>query len=262
MNLPLVCTARVPRIGPNSPAKTILITGAAGVVGSIAANCLQKDFRLIALDLQVPSEPKLYEEIHVGNLSDPEFVRSAAAEADYILHLSGGVSEGWQGLLDSEICGTRNVLDAALGQRTRRVILASSNHIVGWHELDQIGGRNDLKYEWTEAIRPDGLYGASKAFVEALGRFAAEYAGLPVSVLRIGTMRLEDSPTVLGNEPSFEYLGNPDDVVARMNRTWLYHDDFEKILREELGAEETFRARFAVSGENSPWTTQVVSWSR
>jgi uronate dehydrogenase len=260
--LPLVCTTRVLRARPDSPAKAILITGAAGVVGSIAANRLQKDFRLIALDQVAPSDSELYEEIHVGNLNDPRFVQSAAAHADYILHVAGGVSNGWQGLLDSEICGTRNVLNAALGQRTRRVILASSNHIVGWHELDRISDRSDRKYEWTETIRPDGVYGASKAFVEALGRAAAEYAGLPVSVLRIGTMRLDDSPALLGNDPSFAYLGNPDDVVARMKRTWLYHDDFESILREELGAEETFRTRFAVSGEDSPWTTEVLSWSR
>lgn len=262
MELPLVCTAQEFLVRPDNTAKTILITGAAGVVGSIAADSLRKDFRLIALDLKMPSRPELYHEIHTGNLNDPDLVMAAASEADYILHLSGGVSSGWPGLLDSEISGTRNVLNAALAQQTRRVIMASSNHVTGWHELDQIAGRTDRKYEWTDPIRPDGLYGASKAFVEALGRSAAEYAGLPVSVLRIGTMRLEDSPNQLRNDPSFKFVGTPDDVVARMNRTWLYHEDFDKILREELRADETFRLRFAVSGEESPWTTEVLSWSR
>lgn len=262
VELPLVCTARENRVEPDGAKGTVLITGAAGTVGSVAARSLGQDYRLVSLDLRIPGESDLYHETYVGNLNDRELVMAAVSGADYVLHLAGGVASGWGGLLDAEIEGTRNVLDAAMTHQASRVVLASSNHIAGWHELDQLKSGSTASYDLRAPIRPDGLYGASKAFVEALGRSAAEYAGLPVSVLRIGTMRLHDSPARLAGDVSFSYLGDHQEVEERMRRTWLYHRDFKRILLEEFGARETFRLRFAVSGEDSPWTTDVQSWSR
>jgi len=43
-------------------------------------------------------------------------------------------------------------------------------------------------------LRPSGLYGASKAWGEALGRHYADAHGLSVIVLRIGRVREEDRP--------------------------------------------------------------------
>jgi nucleoside-diphosphate-sugar epimerase len=223
---------------------------------------LRDRFRLVALDVKQPEDPTAFDEVIIGSVADRDTVMAAAAGADYILHLAGGVARGWDGLAEVELSGTRNVVDAAMSAACARLILASSNHVAGWHELDLLTGAATGSTGPADPQRPDGLYAASKAFVEALGRSAAEYAGLPVSILRIGTMRRTDDPRALAADPAFAYVGDPVAVAARMERTWLYHEDFRRVVLEELAAPETFRLRYAVSGTDSPWSTDVLSWSR
>jgi uronate dehydrogenase len=45
----------------------------------------------------------------------------------------------------------------------------------------------------SESIRPDSLYGVTKAFGEALGRFMSDRYGISVICLRIGWVMLEPS---------------------------------------------------------------------
>lgn len=259
--LPIVCTDRLVPKESSGALETLLITGAAGTIGTVAAETLRDRFRLVSLDIEKPKDTSAFDNVIIGNVSDRSVVLDAVAETDYILHLAGGVSRGWDGLMEVEMTGTRNVVDAAITTGCARLILASSNHISGWSELDLLSGISVTTADPRDPIRPDGIYAASKAFVEALGRGAAEYSGLPVSVLRIGTMRHIDDPGNLANDPSFSYIGTPEMIVARMQRTWLYHEDFRQIVLEELEATETFRLRYAVSGIESPWSTDVFSWA-
>jgi uronate dehydrogenase len=99
-----------------------------------------------------------------------------------------------------------NAFEAAREAGVRRVIFASSNHVVGMYENDEpyasiVAG----DYEGLEParlpligadapIRPDGPYGAGKAFGEAAGRYYADMHGLSVICLRIGTVNASDRP--------------------------------------------------------------------
>jgi len=191
-------------------------------------------------------------------------VESALDQADYALHLATGGSSGWPGLVQTEIDGTRNVLEAAIATGVARVVLASSNHTSGCAELDLFAQRDvDLPVRPDDPPRPDGLYGAAKVALEALGRLAAESSGLPVSILRIGTMRLDDHPSHFFDDHAFGYIGNASEVEQRLERSWLFHDDFNALVREELRATETFRLRFAASSDDeSVWSKEIYTWTR
>jgi uronate dehydrogenase len=71
-----------------------------------------------------------------GSVGDRDRVIELVAEADYALHLAHGANQGWEGLRLIDIDGTRNILDGALRGRCQRVVICSSNHAVGWSELD------------------------------------------------------------------------------------------------------------------------------
>ena len=60
----------------------------------------------------------------------------------------------------------------------KRIIFASSNHAVGFYRLPNEIDNNVLP-------RPDTLYGVTKVFGEALGRFYADKYKLSVACLRI-----------------------------------------------------------------------------
>jgi uronate dehydrogenase len=101
---------------------------------------------------------------------------------------------------------TWNVLEAAVAGRVRRVVLASSNHVVGGYEHDQpyrsiiTGERDGLDPRSVPVlsadvpVRPDGAYAAGKVMDEAAARFFADDRGLSVLALRIGTVRPGDRP--------------------------------------------------------------------
>jgi nucleoside-diphosphate-sugar epimerase len=241
----------------------VLLTGAAGVVATALARALSSDHTLIALDLDPVREPEHWAETHKISVGDRDAVQHLMRDVDFALHLAHGAYTGWEGLREVDIDGTRNVLDGALAGTCRRVILASSNHVGGWNELDHLAGLpTPLPVEPSDPPRPDGLYGVAKAAMEALGRAAAECNDLPVSVLRIGTCRVDDDLDKAAHEPGFAYIGDTDAVRRRLNRTWLSHPDLVRIVREELTAPETFRLRYAVSNTTGGlWSLTPLTWT-
>jgi len=74
------------------------------------------------------------------------------------------------------------VFEAARRQGVRRVIYASSHHAVGFY-------RRARFIDQMVVPRPDGVYGVSKVFGEAVGRLFADKHGLSVACLRIGAFR-------------------------------------------------------------------------
>jgi uronate dehydrogenase len=78
------------------------------------------------------------------------------------------------------------VFEAARRQGVRRVVYASSHHAVGFYRRARVIDQNVVP-------RPDGIYGVSKVFGEAVGRLFADKHGLSVACLRIGAFR--ETPT-------------------------------------------------------------------
>ena len=100
------------------------------------------------------------------------------------------------------------------------------------YELDGAPGLYDpddeRSYDHTAEIRPDSLYGVSKAYGEALGRMYMERHGLRVFCLRIGAVRAHDDPT----EPSANPLIDLD-AEGRRNRlraVWLSRRDCAELI--------------------------------
>lgn len=204
---------------------TVAVTGAAGTVGSVARKALRGETeRLILLD-RVPLRPEAEnEDVHTVDLRDVAAVESALAGADRVLHLGGVPDEApLPDLLETNVLGTHHVLEAARRTGIERVVLASSNRVTGFYPAGHLTSP-------LEPVRPDGLYGVSKAAVEALGRLYADKFGLSVVCLRIG---------------SFEYLPTEPRHLA----TWLSPRDAVGYLRAALVAPPSLRftTAYAVS---------------
>jgi len=197
-----------------------------------------------------------------GQTGDEEALREVVENADIVTFLATGALEGWAGLQETEIAGVIRALEHAVGVgRVKRFILASSNHVVGGHELDEPNYVDDLPYGPAEPIRPDGLYAAAKCFAEAACRSAAELYSLPVSILRLGTVRDEDDPGLHLKDPDFARFGTPNVIRRRLAGSWLYHDDLWKIYEEEVRASEIYRLRFGTSSPGRIWSGDVVTWN-
>ncbi|WP_409495073.1 NAD-dependent epimerase/dehydratase family protein [Amycolatopsis sp. cmx-11-12] len=187
----------------------VLITGSAGIVGTLMRPRLRRSGRVLRLlDLAAQPEAAGGEDVEliIGSVTDPEAMAKACAGVDAVIHLGGHSRENsWEATLDVNINGTHTVLEAARAAGVPRVILASSNHSVGFRRNDE-AGENGLPADSTP--RPDTYYGVSKAAIEALGSLYHSRFGMDVIVIRIGSC-FED-PLVLGPRGLTTWL-SPDD---------------------------------------------------
>jgi nucleoside-diphosphate-sugar epimerase len=203
----------------------VLITGAGGRIGSdLAARLVDRYELRLMYHRSVPADPPVADWVtaDIGTVDD---LRSAMEGMDAVVHLAGEPSPkaSWEEVLDANIVGARNVFEAARLTGVGRVVFASTNHVMGMYDRDGA---------WPiyagQPVRPDSLYGVSKAFGEALGRFYADQYGMRVVCLRIGW-----------------WLPEPTDAIA--NWMWLSPRDGAHIVHRALEAEVRFGVYYAVS---------------
>jgi nucleoside-diphosphate-sugar epimerase len=209
----------------------VLVTGAAGTIGGIVLEGLGDDYATGGLDI-APGPGVAW----VGDMRRLDDVErrfdGMAAVVD--LAADASASAPWESVLANNVPATVNALEAASRARVRRVVFASSNHVVGLYEQDEpyasvVAGRYEglepsalPRLTSTALIRPDGPYGVGKAFGEAAARYYSERFDLSVICLRIGTVLVEDRPR------------NP-----RHFATLLTHRDLVQLVRCCLEAPET-----------------------
>jgi uronate dehydrogenase len=163
----------------------VLLTGAAGNIGSVLREGLRTGLDELRLSDRVPIDPAegTSETFLRADLLDTAAIDRAVAEVDAVIHLGGHPDEAsFDELIGPNIRGTFNVFDAARRAGVRRVVYASSNHATGFYQpTDKLIGE--------EPSRPDSLYGVTKVFGEAIGRLYADKFGLEVIALRIGSFK-------------------------------------------------------------------------
>jgi uronate dehydrogenase len=169
---------------PAGPPRRILLTGAAGGVGTRLRPLLGAVYGPIRLsDIVEPAGALAPGETFVrADLADPSQVRAMVEGIDAIVHLGGFSVEGpWDTILQANIVGTYTLYEAARQAGVQRVVFASSNHAVGFYPRDTVIA-GDV------TVRPDTRYGASKAFGEAIGALYADKHGIRVLNIRIGNV--------------------------------------------------------------------------
>lgn len=213
--------------------RRILITGAAGHVGSLLSQRLVDGYEVVRHDLTArPDDPV---PVLGADLADYDAVRGLMDGVDTVVHLAGAASPeaGWDAVLGANIIGLRNLLEAARDAGVRRVVYASSNHVMGM---------NDRYEQWpiypSTLPRPDSLYGVSKVFGETLGQYYYDEYGLSFIALRIGWVARE--PTTADQE--------------LLHAMWLSEDDTERIVRNAIEAKVDFGIYYAISDNpNRRW---------
>jgi uronate dehydrogenase len=215
----------------------LLITGAAGNMGRLLRPLLRRDDRVLRLADRVEIDDAAPgEETVLVDVTDPAGVGKACQDVDAVLHLGGISTEApFDDILSVNVAGTHNLLRAAVDAGVSRVILASSNHAVGYYRrsTDVPSGSDGLPDDLPP--RPDTYYGWSKAAVEALGSLFHDRFGIDVIALRIGSCFAEPTGT-------------------RGLATWLSPADAANLIEVCLAAPRPgFRVLWAISDNTRRW---------
>lgn len=204
--------------------RRVLITGAAGRIGSDLALRLRDayDPRLL-YHHTIPADPPVSDWVQADS-SSVEALLPVVQGMDAIVHMAADPSTRapWESVLPNNIIATYNLFEAARQAGVRRIVFASTNHVMGMYDRD-----NQWPIYADQPVRPDSLYGVSKAFGENLGRFYYDQYGLSVICLRIGWML----PEPMDEISRWMWLSPRDcaQVVARALETDLGYDIFYAI---------------------------------
>ena len=196
-----------------SEKRRVLVTGAAGNIGSYFAEQMHEnyDLRLMVRGDEDGRETlAAWGEVVPADLADLARLKELCVGMDTVLHLAGNpsVTALWNDLLQTNIIGTYHVFAAAKAAGVRRIVYASSIHAVSGYPAD-------VQVKTTDPVNPGDLYGVSKCFGEALCRYMAEKEGISAIALRIGAFQ----PVAMVQDP--HGLDLLDDFVSQRDLTQL-----------------------------------------
>jgi uronate dehydrogenase len=188
------------------PAKPVLLTGASGALGRVLTKALAAQGWTLRLTDIAPFPDSLPEKTQFtrADLEDGVAILRLAEGCGAILHFGGcSINRSFEEVLGPNIRGLYHIYEAARREGAR-VIFASSNHAIGFHERSE-------KLDADCELRPDSYYGLSKAYGELMGKLYWDKHGVETISIRIGS--------------SF-----PEPVDARMLSTWLSYDDLARLV--------------------------------
>lgn len=216
-----------------------LLTGASGRLGTYLRQRFAETGRpLLATDLVAAADGG---EVVLADLADRAAVdQLVRQDIDAVVHFGGIANEApWQAILDANIAGTYNMFEAARRAGVKRVIYASSYHVLGMHPV--AAAPLDRHAE----TRSDSLYAVSKLFGENLSRLYYDKFGIGCLSLRI----------CAANSP-----GSQRDL-----KLWCHREDLAQLVFAGLDAPELgYRTVFAISDNAGAWYVnepdQTLGW--
>jgi uronate dehydrogenase len=201
------------------PARPVLLTGASGNLGRVLAKELgAQGWTLRLTDIAPFPDPLPPRARFVrADLNDGLALVRQAEGCGAILHFGGvSVEQPFEAVAGPNLRGLYHAYEAARREGAR-VVFASSNHSIGFHERPR---GNEAKIDVDCAFRPDGYYGLSKVYGELMGRLYWDKHGVENVNLRIGSCF-------------------PRPTNARMLSTWLSYPDLVRLCAAAVAAPRT-----------------------
>jgi uronate dehydrogenase len=217
--------------------KTVLLTGAAGSIGSALRRDLKGVYSELRLaDIKAINDVGPGETFHRVDIADAAAIGAAMKGVDGVIHMAGqSVEADWEAVHRQNIVGLYNLYEAARSAGVRRVIYPSSNHAVGFYPRNRRVGARAI-------FRPDGRYGVSKAFGELVAALYADKYGIGSLCIRIGNAN--DKP-----------------IDKRRLSIWISWRDLAQLVR--IGLEHPdihFEVVYGVSDNERSWFDNATAW--
>ena len=209
------------------PSKPVLLTGASGALGrKIAAYLGGLGWTLRLTDIApFPDALPPGASFTRADLGDGVAILRLAEGCGMILHFGGvSVERPFEEVLGPNIRGLYHIYEAARREGAR-VLFASSNHSIGFHERSE-------KLDDDCQFMPDGYYGLSKMYAEGMGRLYWYKHGVESVLVRIGSCF-------------------PEPTEERMLSTWLSYGDICRLCERATLAEKTGCAVIWGASKNS-----------
>jgi nucleoside-diphosphate-sugar epimerase len=215
--------------------KNLLITGSEGLIGKLLSSKIT-GYNIAKLD-QIFANYSRYVRSNLQSVAELNEKLAEFLPIDCILHLAAECNSraAWETVLINNIIATRTLFEFARENNVTKVIFASSNHVTGLYEGNppslHLGIEDTKIISHKMPICPDGYYGVSKAFGEAIGRYFSETFNIKTICLRIGSVLKDDNPS----------------INKRYRSTWLSHNDLMSLFEAAINSNVDFGIYYGVS---------------
>ncbi|MGC8687534.1 MAG: NAD-dependent epimerase/dehydratase family protein [Candidatus Micrarchaeia archaeon] len=138
----------------------ILVTGASGRLGSAIIKALSPGNEIVAM-VQQADKPIEGVKNFAADITSKQSIDSAFEGIDTVIHLAGIVSQyrfGKKAIMNVNVNGTKNVVDACKEHGVKRIVFASSVDVYGSKRKDVLNESSETK--------PSDYYGKSKLLAE------------------------------------------------------------------------------------------------
>lgn len=188
----------------------VLITGAAGNIGSVLVKGLRDKYHIRGFDRV--EMPDLEDQI-VGDVANFDTMLKTTEGIEAVIHLAAIPSGAtpWEEILPNNIIGTYNVFEASRQNGVRRIAFASRAGVLSPYPRELIRTADMVP-------RPDSYYSISKVFGENLGFMYSSRFGMEVVCVRIGNF-----------PPSGKY---PKDTQVSSMGSFLSHRDAVHLFEQ------------------------------
>jgi uronate dehydrogenase len=237
---------------------TVLITGAAGNLGSKLRRHLESRYALRLFDLHTRGDSAILP----SDLSrwDPAWVRHFEG-VETVVHLAADptAQQKWPPLISPNLDALINTFQAAVQSGVKRLIYASSNHVMGGYKDDpqtpllttDLPPRPGCRYVVKGEARDSTPYGSAKLFGERLAHCYAAATSLSVIAVRIGWVQPGD------NRPQ----DIPPEHDAWFRVMWLSNRDYCQLMEKCILAPPSLR--FAIvngmsANTGMPWDIEYT----
>jgi uronate dehydrogenase len=222
-----------------SPSGIVLITGATGNLGGKLRRHLEGRWPLRLLDCEARGDPAVI----AADLTQWGEWTEQFRGVDTVFHFAANAiaQQSWPDVIAPNIDAMLNVFHAAVREGVRRIVYASSNHVMGgYKEREPLRITTDLpplpgtRYVVDGEERDSTPYGAAKLFGERLGKALTDAHGVSFIAVRLGWVRPGDN--LAGEIPE-----SREDWFRLM---WLSNRDFGQLMERCLVAD--VRERFVI----------------
>ena len=228
--------------------KRVLITGAAGTVGSSLWQAWEKQntYDLTLMDINPIEGSK--SRIELADIRDYAAMQELCQGQDVLVHLAYLRQDtlGKDPGEINDITASMTLFEAARENGVKKIVNASTNHVSGWNERLS----SPPRFSTGNQFRPDGWYGAMKGMAEIAGRYLVDAHDMRFISIRIGSFNgtyepngLRHCSTLLTPRDCVQLFGLATDYEGPVKYLITYgrsanSDGFQQSYLDISGAED------------------------
>jgi nucleoside-diphosphate-sugar epimerase len=208
----------------------ILVTGGSGLVGGfVVEELLQAGHRVTVLDRVPPQQRVPFIRADILRLGDLTWAFEGQQAIIHLAAIPNPLNDPPQRIMETNVMGTFNVLEAAAQIGVPKVVIASTDSALGFVFATHGFSPEHLPIDEQHPLKPQDPYGLSKAIDEEMCRAYTDRYRMATICVRI--CFIWDTRTVM------DHRGWVEDVEERRQGIWVYTDARDAAQAFRLAAE-------------------------